>query len=361
MSNLRIPGPTPIPPEVVEAGAAEMINHRGPEFAGMLARVTERVRTVYETSNEVLVLTASGTGGMEAAVANHVASGDQVLVVTVGVFGKRFVELTRVFGGEPTELPFDFGTAADPNRVEEALRANPGIRVLMLTHNETSTGVINHGLQAIAEIARRHGCLVIVDAISSLSSIPVKTDEWGLDVVISGSQKGWMTAPGLAFVSCSERAWERQSEVRTPRFYFDLQKARSYAENGQTPTTPAVNLFFQLDRALDMMFEEGMPAIYERHHRVAQMTRDGVRALGLDLFADEGTESDTVTAVKIPDGIDGGEFLAVARERFDTVFAGGQGPLGGQIFRFGHMGYVTPEHIQDGLRAIEETLGVLRG
>ena len=285
--NLRIPGPTPVPTEVAEAGAAEMINHRGPEFAAMIKRTTEGVRKVFQTENDLLTLTASGTGGMEAAVSCHVNPGEKVLIATVGVFGKRFVDITRAYGGEPIELPFEFGTSADPNRIDQALQENPDIRILMVTHNETSTGVTNKQLPQIAEVARKNDCLIIVDAISSLSSIPVPVDQWGLDVVVSGSQKGWMVGPGLVFVSCSARSWEKQAHTTTPRFYLDLQKHKDYLENGQTPATPAVNLFFQLDKALELMFEEGIDNIYERHRRLAQMTRDGVRALGLDLFAED--------------------------------------------------------------------------
>ena len=354
--NLRIPGPTPVPTEVAEAGAAEMINHRGPEFAALLARTNAGVQQVYKTQNDVLMLTASGTGGMEAAVACHVNPGERALIVTVGVFGKRFIDLTRAFGGDPLELAFEFGTSADPNEIDQVLQENPDIRVLMVTHNETSTGVTNKQLPQIAEVGRRNDCLIIVDAISSLSSIPVETDGWGLDVVVSGSQKGWMVGPGLVFVSCSERSWEKQAHTTTPRFYLDLQKAREYALNGQTPATPAVNLFFQLDRALALMFEEGMEAIYERHHRLASMTRDGVQALGLELFAEEGSESDTVTAIRVPEGVDGSQLLKVAHDEFDTVFAGGQGSLRGKIIRFGHLGYVTDEHVRDGLDALEKTL-----
>ena len=226
----------------------------------------------------------------------------------------------------------------------------------MVTHNETSTGVTNNDLKIVAEICRSHDCLLIVDAISSLSSIPVLTDEWELDVVISGSQKGWMTAPGLAFVSCSEKAWEKNAQVTSPRFYFDLLKAKDYLAMGQTPSTPAVSVMFQLDKALEIMFDEGLQNIYARHHRHAQMTRDGIRSLGLELFAEEGSESDTVTSVRIPDSIDGLAFLEIARSQFGTVFAGGQGPLKGKIFRFGHLGFVTDEHIQQGLSAVEKTL-----
>lgn len=354
--NLRIPGPTPVPAEVAQAGAAEMINHRGPEFAALIERTTRRVREVFHTSNDVLTLSASGTGGMEAAVVNHVRPGERVLVVTIGVFGQRFVQLVNTYGGEAIELAFEFGQAADPARIEQALREHPGIETVLITHNETSTGATNVFLPQVSEIVHRHGALLIVDAISSLSSIPVEVDGWNLDVVVSGSQKGWMTAPGLAFVSVNARAWERQDANPTPRFYFDLRRHQESLASGQTPWTPAVSVLFQLDRALDLMFEEGIDAIFERHRRLARMTRDGLRALGLELLAAEGVESDTVTAAKIPAGIDGSEFTKVARERFGTVFAGGQGSLRGKIFRFGHLGYVTEEHVRDGLDAAEQTL-----
>ena len=354
--NLRIPGPTPVPAEVAQAGAAEMINHRGPQFAAMLGRITAGAQQVFQTKNSVLTLTASGTGAMEAAVVNHVAPGEQVLVITIGVFGQRFVDIVRAYGAEPVELAFDFGSAADPAQVDDALRANPGIRTVLVTHNETSTGTTNVYLPQISEVVHRHDALMIVDAISSLSSIPVQTDAWDLDVVLSGSQKGWMTAPGLAFVSVSDRAWARQETNPMPRFYFDLRRAKDALARGETPWTPAVSLVFQLDKAIEMMLAEGLDAIYERHRRLARMTRDGIRALGLELLASEGLESDTVTAVKIPDGVDGSQFTKVAREQFDTVFAGGQGPLRGKIFRFGHLGYVHEPDIRAGLVAVEKTL-----
>lgn len=356
--NLRIPGPTPVPQEVAEAGAAEMINHRGPEFAAMIARTTAGAKQVFQTSGDVVTLTTSGTGGMEAAVVNHVGPGDRVLVVTIGVFGKRFLQLVQTYGGEPVELAFEFGTAADPQRIDEALKADGSIKAVLVTHNETSTGVTNP-LKEIAEVVRRHDRLLIVDCISSLSSIEVNMDGWGLDVVVSGSQKGWMVAPGLAFVGVSQRAWEAAERCKTPRFYFDLKRHKDSLESGQTPWTPAVSLFFQLDRALQMMLAEGLPAIYERHHHLAEQTRQGVTAMGLELFAQEGYRSDTVTAVKVPAGVEGTAIPRTAREQFNTVFAGGQGNLRGQIFRFGHLGYVTEQDVRDGLQALEQTLGAL--
>ena len=356
--NLRLPGPTSVPQEVAEAGAAPMINHRGPEFADLIGRITERVRQVYRTAGDVLVLTTSGTGGMEAAVANHVSPGDRVLVVTIGVFGKRFVELVRTYGAEPVELAFEFGTAADPNAIDEALGADRELQAVLVTHNETSTGVTNP-LQDIARVVRSHDRLLIVDAISSLSSVPVETDDWGLDVVVSGSQKGWMVAPGLAFVSVSERGWAAQERCTTPRFYFDLKRAKDSLERGQTPWTPAISLLYELDNALDLLFEEGLEQVWARQSRMADVVRDGIQALGLELFAAAGARSNTVTSIRQPAGVEVADVLRIAREEHNTVFAGGQADLRGKIFRFGHLGLVSEEDIRGGLDALEASLATL--
>jgi aspartate aminotransferase-like enzyme len=336
-----------------------MINHRGPEFAEVIARVTERAKLVFQTENDVLILTASGTGGMEAAVVNHVSPGEKTLNVTVGVFGDRFTTIAETYGIEVKELRFEYGTAADANQVDAALAADPAIRAVMVTHNETSTGVTNVQLGEIAAAVRRHDRLLIVDAISSLSSISVPVDEYDLDIVISGSQKGWMVPPGLGLISVSERAWEAQERCTTPRFYFDLKKAKESLATGQTPWTPAVSIFFQLDRALEMMLAEGLDNIYARHHALARLVRDGVRSLGLELFATEGVESSTVTSIRVPEGIDVKELLSVARTEFGTVFAGGQRDLNRKIFRFGHLGWVTEDDVHSGLTALEGTLAKL--
>ncbi len=354
--NLRIPGPTAVPPEVAQAGAADMINHRGPEFAELIARTTAGVKEVYQTTNDVLTLTASGSGAMEAAVVNMMEPGEDVLVVTIGEFGNRFVNLVEAYKGNGTLLQFEQGQAADLNRISDALKANPQIRSVLITHNETSTGVTNPILPDLAKLVHEEDRFLIVDAISSLSSVPVRTDAWDLDVVLSGSQKGWMTAPGLAFVSMNERSWEKAASNPQPRFYFDLKRHKDSMETGQTPWTPAVSVWFQLDHSLKVMMAEGMENIYARHHRLAQMTRDGVRAMGLELLADEGVESDTVTAIRVPEGINGGELLNVAHDEFDTVFAGGQGSLRGKIVRFGHLGFVTDEDIAAGLDALRNSL-----
>lgn len=357
--NLRIPGPTPVPPEVLQAGAAPMINHRGPEFAAMMGRTTAGVKQVYQTQHDVLTLSASGTGAMEAAVVNLIEPNEHVLVISIGEFGNRFIGLVDTYGGRSTDLKYEQGLAADMNQVEATLKANPDIKTVLITHNETSTGVTNPILPELAKYVHSIDGLLIVDAISSLSSIPVKTDEWDLDVVLSGSQKGWMTAPGLAFVSMSERAWAKADRNKTPRFYFDLRRHQKSAETGQTPWTPAVSVWFQLDASLKIMLAEGLENIYARHRRLARMTRDGVRGMGLQLLAAEGVESDTVTAIRVPEGMDGAALLKTAREDFDTVFAGGQGPLRGKIIRFGHLGYVNDADITAGLEALRGSLAKL--
>ncbi|MSQ42405.1 MAG: alanine--glyoxylate aminotransferase family protein [Dehalococcoidia bacterium] len=357
--NLRIPGPTPVPPEVAQAGAADMINHRGPEFAAMMNRTTAGVKHVYQTQHDVMTLSASGTGAMEAAVVNLVEPDEHVLVISIGEFGDRFINLVKTYGGRCTELKFEQGLAADMNKVEATLKAHPDIKTVLVTHNETSTGVTQPILPALAQYVHSIDGLLIVDAISSLSSVPVKTDEWDLDVVLSGSQKGWMTAPGLAFVSMSDRAWAKADRNKTPRFYFDLRRHQQSAATGQTPWTPAVSVWFQLDRALQIMLAEGIENIFARHRRLGRMTRDGVRAMGLTLLASEGVESDTVTAIRLPEGMDGGKLLNVAMENFHTVFAGGQGSLRGKIIRFGHLGYVNDKDIVAGLDALRGSLAKL--
>ena len=354
--NLRIPGPTTVPAEVAQAGAAEMINHRGPEFAALIARTTEGVKKVYQTTNDVATLTASGSGAMESAVVNFTSPGMHSLVVSIGNFGNRFCDLVKVYGGHLVLQEYQDGQAADLNKIEEALKADPEIRTVFITHNETSTGVTNPVLPELAALVHAHDALLVVDAISSLSSIDVQTDAWDLDVVLSGSQKGWMVAPGLAFASINERAWARHAETAPlqPRFYFDLKRHTDSLATGQTPWTPAVSLFFQLDKALEMMLAEGLPNIFARHQKIGQMVRDGVRGMGLELLADEGVESDTVTAFWVPEGVNGSEVSKIAREKYQTVFAGGQGKLRGKIMRFGHLGAMTEADIQAGLDALQK-------
>lgn len=358
--NLRIPGPTPCPPEVLEAMSRPMVDHRGPEMAALLKRTAPRLQEAFTTTNDVLILTTSGTGGLEAAVANVISPGDSVLSVSIGNFGERFAQIARTYGADVTDLTFASGEAADPARVRAALAALPAAHAVLVTHNETSTGVTN----PLAEIARvvretRPEALLIVDAVSSLSSIPVKVDAWDLDVVVSGSQKGWMLPPGLAFVSMSPRAWQAYSRARSPRFYFDLGKHRDSLAKGQTPWTPAVSIFFALDVALDLLEQEGWESVYSRHQICGDLTRAGVKRLGLELLAtDLAFASNTVTAVRAPEGLDVSKLRKVLREEHGVVVGGGQAELTGKIFRIGHLGLVHEYEIQETLAALEASLPV---
>ena len=352
---LRIPGPTPCPEGVLQALARQMINHRGGEFKEILYRVTERLKEFFQTKNDVLLLTSSGTGGLEAAVVNTLSPGQKVLGVCSGVFGERFAEIAEKFGAEVRRLNFPWGKPADPEVIAQALDANPEIEAVLVTHNETSTGVTND-LASIAQVVKGKDKLLLVDAISSLGCIDLQTDAWGCDVVVTASQKGWMVPPGLAFVSVSQEAWEAHRRSRMPRFYWDFSLAKKYFEIGQTPWTPAISVFYALDTSLELMAQEGLANIFSRHARVGQRTREGVKSLGLSLFAEESHASNTVTAVKLPEGIDGAKLLRKMREEHGIVLAGGQRELSGKIFRIGHLGWVTEQDIEVVLEKLKLTL-----
>jgi aspartate aminotransferase-like enzyme len=352
--QLRIPGPTPLPPEVRQALSRDMIDHRGPEFAELIRDVTRRLKPFFQTETDLLILTASGTGALEAAVVNVLSPGDRVLAVSIGAFGDRFAEIARIFGADVTPLNFEWGTAADPAAIADALRSGGPFKAVLLTHNETSTGVTND-LSAIAQVVRGSGALLLVDGISSVGSIEIKTDAWGCDVVLSGSQKGWMVPPGLALVSVSPRAWAAYQEARLPRFYWDLGQAKRYLERGQTPATPAVSLFYAFQVALDLLEREGVANVFARHHRVASRIRAGIKDLGLELFADGRHASDTVTAVKAPPGLDVARLLAQLRGD-GIVLSGGQGKLAGKIFRIGHLGFVDDADAETILAGMERAL-----
>jgi aspartate aminotransferase-like enzyme len=356
MTQLRVPGPTPCPPEVLKALAWQMVNHRGPEFHQMLTEVTGDLKKVFQTKNDVLLLTGSGTGGLESAVVNMLSPGDKVLSVSIGVFGDRFASIAKTFGADVVNLKVEWGKAADPDAVKKAIKENPGVKAVLVTHNETSTGVTND-LAALSKVVKDAGKLLVVDAISSLSSINLPVDKWGCDVVISGSQKGWMVPPGMAFVSVSEEAWQAHAAAKMPRFYWDYTRAKkNYDEKKENPWTPAISIVFALTASLKMMLQEGIENIFDRHARVAKMTRDGIKKLGLPLFAEASHASNTVTAVGIPAGLDGKKFRQVLREEYKVVLAGGQQTLDGKIFRIGHLGWVTEDDIKEVLSAIKKVL-----
>ncbi len=358
--NLRIPGPTPIPPQVAEALSRPMINHRGPEFAAILGRVTEQLQHFFQTSNRILTFPSSGSGGWEATVVNLFNPGDVVLSAPIGVFGDRFAKVGETFGLKVTRVETEWGQAASPEAVAEALSRLPEAKGVFLTQNETSTGVMND-IQALAKAVRaiRPDILICVDAVSSLSCVDLQMDAWDLDVVLTGSQKGWMVPPGLAMIGVSERAWKAHETSRMPRFYWDFTRVAKTADKGQTPYTPPVSIFFGLDVSLVMMREEGREAIFARHQRCADLTRERAVAMGLELFANPAVASNTVTAIKAPEGIGAKAITKALREQEGVVIAGGQERLEGQIIRIGHLGYVHEPEMTACMDALERQLKAL--
>jgi aspartate aminotransferase-like enzyme len=351
---LMIPGPTPVPVRAALAGAAPMINHRGPEFGALLREVTEGLQRVLMTGNTVLVFPAAGTGGMEAVAANLVAPGERVLVAVAGEFGARFAEIMRVAGADVRTLDCEWGTAVDPGAVGRALEQDPSIGMVVVTHNETSTGV-TMDLAAIRRAIPRDDVLLVADAISSVGAIELRTDDWGVDVVVGASQKGLMTPPGLALVALSARAWEKAARTRCRSVYWDFAAARRFLERPtpQTPYTPAVSLLYALRESLRMLEAEGLENVFRRHAVLARAVRAGVRALGLGTLAGEECASSTVTAVVLPDGLDGQKLLGLLRQKYGVVLAGGQGRLAGRIFRVGHVGQVNWQDVVVTLAALE--------
>lgn len=354
--QLRIPGPTPCPDEVLKAVGRQMINHRGKEFGEMFNRIIPKLQQCFQTKNDVVILTTSGTGSLESAIVNTLSPGDKVLAVSVGIFGDRFADCARTYGAEVIPLKYEWGQAANPDDVKKAIKDNPGIKAVLVTHNETSTGTTNP-LKEIAAVVKDAGKLILVDAVSSLSSIDVQVDAWKLDVVATSSQKGWMIPPGLAFVSISDEAWKAQAQAKMPRFYFDFAKAKKFAADGQTPWTPAVSIFFGLDVALDMMLKEGLPNIFARHARVAARAREWVKSKKLQLLVqDEKFASNTVTAVKAPDDMDVPKFNATLRDEYKVVIAGGQGGMKGKVFRIGHLGLIDDKDMDEIIAALDKAL-----
>lgn len=351
--NLRIPGPTALPPSVREAGGRQMINHRGPEFAAMLGRILDGMKPFFGTSSDVAVLTCAGSGGLEAAVVNTLSPGDRVLGVSIGSFGDRFAKIAGTYGADVTKLDAEWGYAAAPDEVRERLRGMPDVKAVLLTHNETSTGVMNPiGTLAAAIREERPDALILVDSVSGLGAVPFEMDEWGVDLVVTGSQKAWMAAPGLAMIAASERAWTAMETAKMPRFYLDLRSHRESAAMGQTPFTPAIAVVYQVDEGLRLMHAEGKENVFLRHEACAAASRAGLAALGFDLLADDAVASKTVTAVKLPEGHDWKPFNAAIKSH-GVVLAGGQGKLTGKIFRLGHLGSVTVDEILGAIAVLE--------
>jgi len=356
--NLRIPGPTFVPQSVLNASARPMINHRGPEFASLLVGITRALQDFLRTQNDVFLLTSSGSGAMEAAIANTLARADRVLVFSNGAFGERFHQIARSYGVDARRVDVTWGRAVDPDLVRDELAKDKGkdaAKAVLVTHNETSTGVLNP-LKEISAIVRDAGKLLIVDSISGAGACELEVDEWGIDVLVSASQKAWGAPPGISVITMSQRAWKAYDRSDLPKAYFDLQAAKSYLEKGSTPATPAVSLVVALQEALRLMSEEGLEAIVQRHRDIAHATRRGVQALGLSIFPDEAYASPTVTAFRTPARMDPRNLIRVMRESYDTIIQGGQGRLEGQIARVGHMGFVTLQDMVSFFSALELAL-----
>ncbi len=361
MTNLRIPGPTPLPPQVLDAMQRPMIAHRGPEAKALIGELRAALARLHRTSGEVFLFPGSGTGAMEAALANLFSAGDRVLGIISGQFGIRFATIARAYGLEVVELPVEWGRAVEPQVVRDVLRRHPDVKGVLFTHNETSTAITNP-LQEIGPVVREHGdgqTLLLVDAVSSVGAVPLEMDAWGADAVLSGTQKAWMCPPGLAVVAVGERVWPAHQRSTLPRFFWDFTLARKAAAENGTHVTPPLTTLYALHAAVRMIEEEGLEQVWARHATLGAYVRAGVKELGLGLLADEAHASNRVTAVVMPGGIAPKQLLAHVRERYGVTMASGQGPLADKVIRIGHMGFVHEPELAEALDALESALGDL--
>ena len=354
---LMTAGPTPLPPAVSQAMTQPMVYHRAPAFVEVYARVLRRLKAVFGTENEVLVFAGSGTGAMESAVANLVRPGEPALVASCGKFGERWAELCDAYGARTVHWETEWGRKVDPAALDRVLDEKAGVELVFTTFSETSTGVVND-VRALTEVAHAHGALIAVDAVSGLGAVPLPQDDWGVDVVVAGSQKALMAPPGLAFVSPNRLALERAAAASGRRYYFDWGRAVSGQQQDppDTPFTPAVGLVQALDVALGLIEDEGLDAVFERHRLLGRATRAAAGALELDLFSPEDENSSVVTAITLPDAIAGAKVPKLMRDRFGVTIAGGQGRLKGKIARIAHCGYFGPFDIVVTIAAFEMTL-----
>jgi aspartate aminotransferase-like enzyme len=351
---LMAPGPTPVPPNVLLAMAQPMIHHRTPEYEGLFIEVRAGLKRLFQTQQEVIPFTSSGTGAMEAAVVNTLSPGDTVLVLRAGKFGERWEEICAAYGVKVVALPAPFGQTVPAEEFARALRRHPEARAVLMQHSESSTGVL-HDVKGIAAVTRGTDAILIVDAVSSLGIADLPMDAWGVDVVVSGSQKGLMLPPGLSFVALSEKAWGHVQASRLPKYYFDLAAERKAVVKNEAHFTPAVSVMLGLREVLRMFEEEGLQNVFRRHARLARATRAGVEALGLELFA-KAAPSPALTAVVAPRGVDSEKILNAYSASHNITIAGGQGEMKGRVFRLGHMGYVGDYDVLTALAALEQVL-----
>ena len=352
---LLTPGPTPVPPEVLAELSKPMIHHRERDFREIYERCLARLQDVYRTRNDVLMFTTSGTGAFESAVANLTSPGDRQLVLSAGNFGERWAGMTKAFGADLVHVRLEWGETPEPDDLRSALAEAGDVKVVYLTHSETSTGVVSD-VQALTAVAKEAGALVVVDAVSSLGAVPLESDLWGIDVVVSGSQKALMCPPGLAFVSVSAAALEASAGAGATRYVMDWERTRKAQAKLDAPFTPAVSLVRALDVALGLLLVEGLEAAFDRHARLGRACREGAKAMGLELFSPDEERSAVVTAIRAPDGVDSTEVVNGLRDRFGITIANGQGELKGRIFRIGHIGWFDIFDITTALAAVELVL-----
>ncbi|MFH1367652.1 MAG: alanine--glyoxylate aminotransferase family protein [Elusimicrobiota bacterium] len=353
---LLTPGPTPIPPEVALKEALPILHHRTSEFGAVFGEVAEGLKYIYQTKNDVFILSSSGTGAMEAAVVNLLSPGDEALVASCGNFGERWVKILETYGIKPVSILAEWGKVVNPADVEKALKENPKIKAVFTTFTETSTGVVND-MQAFGKIVAGTSAVLVVDAISGLAGQELLTDTWQLDVVVSGSQKGLMLAPGLAFTSVSPKAWKLVEEAKLPRFYWDFRKMKKSLETKETPFTPPVTLIVALAESIKMIKTKGIENVWAEARLLARAARAGMKALGLQQFGEK--PCDVLTSALVPEGVDGGKIVKMLRETYGVSIAGGQGKLKGKIIRFAHMGYIGKADLLVGFACLEMVLSQL--
>lgn len=350
---LLTPGPTPLPPQVRKALSGQIIHHRTPQFQGILKECAQGLKEVFKTKNDVFILTSSGTGAMEAAVVNLLSAGDGAICVQAGKFGERWTELCKAYNIKAEIIDVEWGRAVKPEAIEAKLKANNNIKAVFTTLCETSTAVATD-IKAIGAIMKNYGAALVVDAISGLGAVNLDTDNWGVDVVVVGSQKGLMLPPGLAFISMSQKALKLMGAANLPRYYFDMRKAKKAIEKTDTPFTPAVSLVIALREALRMIKEEGLDNCFKRYSLYARACRAAAKAIGLEIYAKD--ISDAVTAIRLPETIDGEKLVKTMRDTYGVGVAGGQAELKGKIVRIAHMGYISAKDTIAGLECFEKVL-----